>query len=49
MNKQYRVSEDGQPSEIFYKNVKIPKLIDEYFDSASKIDVHNHLHQFVVN
>ena len=38
--KRYRVSEDGESSEIFYKTVKRPKLVEEYFDSASKIDVH---------
>ena len=43
--KRYRVSEDGESSEIFYKTVKRPKLVEEYFDSASKIDVHNHLRQ----
>ena len=39
--KKYRVSEDGESSEIFCKTVKRPKLVEEYFDSASKIDVHN--------
>ena len=43
--KRYRVSEDGESSETFYKTVKRPKLVEEYFDSASKIDVHNHLRQ----
>ena len=43
--KRHRVSEDGESSEILYKTVKRPKLVEEYFDSANKIDVHNHLRQ----
>ena len=43
--KRYHVSEGGESSEIFCKTVKRPKLVEEYFDSASKIDVHNHLRQ----
>ena len=43
--KRYHVSEDGKPSEAFFRTVKRPKLVQEYFDSAGKIDVHNHLRQ----
>ena len=43
--KRYRVSEDGKSSEAFFKTVRRPKLVEEYFDSASKIDIHNHLRQ----
>ena len=39
------VSEDGESSEILYKTVKRRKLVEEYFDTASKINVHNHLCQ----
>ena len=39
--KRYRVSEDGESSEIFCKTLKRPKLVEEYFDSTRKIDVHS--------
>ena len=43
--KPYHVSEDGKSSEAFFKTVKRHKLVEEYFDSAGKIDIHNHLRQ----
>ena len=43
--KRYHVSEDGKSSEAFFRTVKRPKLVEEYFDSAGKIDIHNHLRQ----
>ena len=43
--KRYRVSEDGKSSEAFLKTGRRPKLVEEYFNSASKIDIHNHLRQ----
>eukprot|EP00731_Ephydatia_muelleri_P021839 Em0014g430a len=41
----YHVLNDGKSSEAFFKTVKRPKLVEEYFDSAGKIDIHNHLRQ----
>ena len=36
---------DGVTSEAIWKLVKRPKIVADYFDAASKIDVHNHLRQ----
>ena len=35
----------GNREETYYKEVKRPKIIEDYFNAACKIDVHNHLRQ----
>ena len=43
--KRRRRAFDGFKSETYFRSVKRPKLVEQYFASAQKIDVHNHLRQ----
>lgn len=43
-----RVGYDGNElgqTEIYLKHVKRSKLVEEYFDTAGVIDIHNHCRQ----
>jgi hypothetical protein len=46
--KRWTNREDGS-TEYYHVNVKRPEIVREYFGSAQKIDVHNHLRQGSLN
>ena len=43
--RRWRECDDGDGTEVEWRETKRPKVVEEYFDAAKVIDVHNHMRQ----